>query len=74
MMSAISTNCRSRIFLTSFVDRTAAREGVVDPNGHGVHTIEAVAARTSSPEGTVWDLEKSGIVKSGVTVVVLTEE
>lgn len=60
-----------RIFLTSFVrreavglngpgvemDRMAAGEGTA-----GGDTAEAVAARTSSPEGTIWDVEKSGIV------------
>lgn len=44
------------------MDKTAAGEGVVDPNGAGGDTAEAVAARTSSSEGTIWDVEKSGIV------------
>ena len=76
MMSAISTNSRSRIFLTSFVGKEAVglngpgieigkgveEEGVADPVGAGGVAAAAAAARISRPEGTVWDVEKSGIV------------
>ena len=76
VMSAIYTNSRSRIFLTNFVgkeavglngpgveiDRLADGEGVVVPNSARGDTANDAPARTSSPEGTIWD---------GVTVVVV---
>ena len=76
VISAISTNSRSRIFLTSFVgkdavglngpgvemDRAAEEDGVVGPFGIGGDAAAAAAARISNPEGIVWDVEKSGNV------------
>jgi hypothetical protein len=75
-MSAISTNSRSRIFLTSFVGKEAVglngpgieigrgveEEEVADPDGVGGDAAAAAAARISSPEGTVWEVENSGNV------------
>jgi hypothetical protein len=72
-----STNSRSRIFLIIFVGKEAVglngpgvemgraveEEGfAVDPVGVGGNAAAAAAARISSPEGTIWDVEKSGIV------------
>ena len=67
VMSAIYTNSRSRIFLTNFVGKEAIRlngpgEGVVVPNSARGDTANDAPARTSSPEGTIWD---------GVTVVMV---